>query len=160
MHSIARFRHGHAIASGSPAEHRKCCKASACTACMAMHCLRTAKQHLALQSTCVPASSRRCMHGCQQGRVSASAAPERSCQCRIQAEKNNWYRLQRAIEIVLVTGRPTAASAWSAANPSATLYDYRPFFLFRPRIETFRRIDERVEHMVSRGRSLLAFCSL
>lgn len=67
--------------------------------------------------------------------------------CRIEAEKNNWYRLQRAVEIVLVTGQPTAASAVSAAA-SDVPYDYRTFFLFRPRIETFRRIDARVEQMV------------
>lgn len=67
--------------------------------------------------------------------------------CRVALERNNWYRLQRALEIVLVTGQPTAASAAGAA-PAAALYDFRPFFLHRPRLEVFRRIDERVEHMV------------
>lgn len=62
-------------------------------------------------------------------------------------ERNNWYRLQRALEIVLMTGQPTGASA-AAATPSTSTYDFRAFFLHRPRLEVFRRIDERVEHMV------------
>lgn len=67
--------------------------------------------------------------------------------CRIVQEKNNWYRLQRAIEIVLTTGKPTSASA-VAEDEQHGLYDFRPYFLFRPRIELFRRIDARVEQMV------------
>jgi hypothetical protein len=46
-----------------------------------------------------------------------------------------------------VTGRPTA-DAVAAGAPTDAAYDFRPFFLYRPRIEMFRRIDERVEHMV------------
>eukprot|EP00892_Ulva_mutabilis_P001173 jgi/Ulvmu1/11056/UM007_0238.1 len=69
---------------------------------------------------------------------------------RVAQERNNWYRLQRSLEIVLATGRPTSASA-AATAPCTATYDFRPFFLHRPRLEVFRRIDERVEHMVLGG---------
>ena len=40
---------------------------------------------------------------------------------------------------------------------AALRYDFRPFFLVRPRLEVFKRIDERVECMVRR---LACLCTL
>ena len=69
--------------------------------------------------------------------------------CRIREEPNNWYRLERAVQILLRTGKPTSASQMQLERPLSELpYDFRPFFITRPRIEGFRRIDERVELMV------------
>lgn len=61
----------------------------------------------------------------------------------------NWCRLQRAIHILLRAGEITPASHHELAQPLSELpYDYRPFFIMRPRFEVLRTIDERVEHMV------------
>ena len=77
--------------------------------------------------------------------------------CRVRAETNNWYRLERAIQILLRTGAPTAASHMQLKRPWSELpYDFRPFFITRPRLEVFRRIDERVERMVC---SALVICA-
>ena len=70
--------------------------------------------------------------------------------CRIAQERNNWYRLTRALEVVLHTGKPLAESRMQLETGLEGLqYDYRPFFLTRPRMTAFKRIDERVERMVS-----------
>ena len=69
--------------------------------------------------------------------------------CRVAAERNNWYRLKRAVEILLRTRKPLAESQMALQTPWSELqYDFRPFFLTRPRLEVFARIDERVERMV------------
>lgn len=69
--------------------------------------------------------------------------------CSVRLERNNWYRLQRAIEVILSTGRPMADHAMPlGADPQDLDYDFRCFFLTRPRLDVFARIDERVEHMV------------
>ena len=69
--------------------------------------------------------------------------------CRVAEERNNWYRLSRAVEILLATDQPIAASRPDGGQALADLdYDFRPFFLTRPRLEVFARVDERVERMV------------
>jgi tRNA A37 N6-isopentenylltransferase MiaA len=73
--------------------------------------------------------------------------------CRIGAERNNWYRLTRAVEVLLHTGKPLGESHMALQRGWHELrYDFRPFFLTRPRLEVFRRIDGRVERMVRPGR--------
>lgn len=80
------------------------------------------------------------------GRLSTNRLNE---QYRIGEERNNWYRLKRAIEVVLRTGKPLADSSMPLLTRWMNLkYDFRPFFLTRPRLDIFRRIDERVERMV------------
>ena len=67
----------------------------------------------------------------------------------IRLESNNWYRLKRALVIVLETGTTMAKSAMPLdRDPEDLDYDFRPFFLFKPRLEIYSRIDERVESMV------------
>eukprot|EP00887_Chlorella_sp_A99_P000641 scaffold5.g641.t1 len=69
---------------------------------------------------------------------------------RLEGEPNNWYRLQRVVDILLQSGGRTLAEL--DADPSAApAYDCRCFFLHRPRLQLFRRIDTRVEEMVAGG---------
>lgn len=62
--------------------------------------------------------------------------------------ENDWYRLTRAYEIFLVSGR--AVSTFDRAAPDAR-FDFRCFFLSAPRVELYRKIDVRVEEMMVRG---------
>lgn len=69
--------------------------------------------------------------------------------CRLEGEPNNFYRLLRVYEILLDTGQPLADMDLSA---DAELdYDFRCFFLHRPRMELYRRIDARCEQMLHSG---------
>lgn len=69
--------------------------------------------------------------------------------CRLEGEPNNFYRLLRVYEILLDGGQPLAQLDLSA---DAELdYDFRCFFLNRPRMELYRRIDARCEQMLHRG---------
>ena len=67
---------------------------------------------------------------------------------RVAAEKNNYYRLQRALQILLQNGgRPLSNHDVDTAKDLD--YDFRCFFLHRPRIGLYDKIMERVEQMVS-----------
>ena len=61
--------------------------------------------------------------------------------------ENDWYRMERAMEIVMSTGRPVGD--FKPAPPPS--YDFRCVMLTSPRIPLYRRIDERVELMVRDG---------
>ena len=61
--------------------------------------------------------------------------------------ENDWYRLERAMEIVQTSGRPVG-SFKPASRPR---YDFRCVVLTSPRIELYRRVDARVEAMVRDG---------
>lgn len=68
---------------------------------------------------------------------------------RVHREANNYYRLVRVLEVVLHTGKTLAEFE---AKPDVPInYDFRCFFLQRPRLELFERIDLRVEQMVDGG---------
>ena len=62
---------------------------------------------------------------------------------------NNFYRLLRVLEIVQSTGATMAALDIDESAPLD--FDFRCFFLHRPRVELYRRIDLRCEQMVQRG---------
>lgn len=68
---------------------------------------------------------------------------------RIAEERNNYYRLTRAVEIVL--NHETAMSELSIDTQKCLDYDFRCFFLHRPRIEIYHRIEQRCENMVFRN---------
>lgn len=69
---------------------------------------------------------------------------------RLREEVNNMYRLRRIVDILLQTdGIPLADQDLNKDAPSD--YDFRCYFLHRPRLELYRRIDERVESIVSEG---------
>ena len=75
----------------------------------------------------------------------------RECQyCpRLAEVPNNFYRLLRVLEIVQTTGRTLAELDIDEAAPLD--FDFRCFFLHRPRADLYRRIDLRCEQMVERG---------
>ncbi len=62
----------------------------------------------------------------------------------------NYYRLNRVLEILLGTGgKPLAELNLDTGAPLD--YGFRCFFLNRPRLELYRRIDARCEEMVVGG---------
>lgn len=66
--------------------------------------------------------------------------------CRIENERNNYYRLRRAVEIVL--GNDSTMAELSVDVHKPLDYDFRCFFLYRPRMELYKRIEHRCESMV------------
>ena len=62
--------------------------------------------------------------------------------------ENDWYRMTRAYEIALETGRDP--SDFEASRPE-TRFDFRCFFMSAPRVELYRKIDARVEGMMVDG---------
>lgn len=69
---------------------------------------------------------------------------------RLRNESNNYYRLQRVVDILLQSPGKTLRDL--NLNEAAPLdFDFRCYFLTRPRIELYRRIDSRVEDMVASG---------
>ena len=67
-----------------------------------------------------------------------------------EQEANNWYRMNRVVDILLQAPGKTLADL-DRDGTAPVEYDFRCFFLHRPRIQLYRRIDERVEVMMSRG---------
>ena len=74
---------------------------------------------------------------------------------RLKEVPGNSYRLNRVLEIVLATRRPLAELDLDTEAPLD--YDFRCFFLNRPRVELYRRIDARCEEMVVNGLLQVAF---
>lgn len=62
---------------------------------------------------------------------------------------NNYYRMLRVLEIVMATGRPRSKLNLDTRAPLD--YDIRCFYLDRPRISLYRRIDLRCEQMLQGG---------
>lgn len=69
---------------------------------------------------------------------------------RLSTETNNYYRLTRVVDILMQSpGKTLADLNLDEAAPMD--YDFRCFFLARPRTILYRRIDSRVEEMVAGG---------
>ena len=72
---------------------------------------------------------------------------------------NDWYRLERALEVTLMTSPPSSFSSSSSSSSfngvrSQSLtskYDFRCFFLIAPREELCHVIDQRCLQMVENG---------
>jgi tRNA dimethylallyltransferase len=62
-------------------------------------------------------------------------------------EENDWRRLERALNIIEVSGRPVS----SFKSKAEVAYDYRCVYLTAPRLNLFARIDGRCERMVEDG---------
>ncbi|EFN51365.1 hypothetical protein CHLNCDRAFT_55198 [Chlorella variabilis] len=93
----------------------------------------------------------------EAGAALVAALGDEESAARLRREPNNQYRLLRIVDILLQSGgRPLADQDLDAGTP--THYDCRCFFLHRPRLELYRRIDGRVEEMVAAG--LLQECQL
>ena len=60
---------------------------------------------------------------------------------------NDWYRVERALEILRASGRPLGSYAPESPPP----FDFRCVLLDAPRVQLYRRIDDRVECMVCDG---------
>jgi tRNA dimethylallyltransferase len=67
---------------------------------------------------------------------------------RVAAEKNNYYRLQRVLQILLQNGGQPLSSHDIDTDKDLD-FDFRCFFLYRPRVGLYDKIMERVEQMVS-----------
>ena len=74
--------------------------------------------------------------------------------CRLSTVPNNYYRMLRVLEILKATGQPRSQLNLDTSMPLE--YDFRCFFLDRPRISLYRRIDLRCEQMLQGG--LLQVC--
>ncbi|CAL8468281.1 g7821 [Coccomyxa elongata] len=83
------------------------------------------------------------------GRVQVAALGDPFTAERLKEVPGNYYRLNRVLEIVLATRRPLAELDLDTEAPLD--YDFRCFFLNRPRVELYRRIDARCEEMVVNG---------
>lgn len=68
----------------------------------------------------------------------------------LHQEVNNWYRMNRVVDILLQAPGKTL-SELDRDDGATPKYDFRCFFLVRPRIQLYRRIDERVEVMLAHG---------
>lgn len=69
---------------------------------------------------------------------------------RLEGEFNNYYRLRRVVDILMqAPGRTLKELKLDEA--SQLPYDFRCYFLYRPRVELYRRIDARVEDMLGGG---------
>ena len=61
--------------------------------------------------------------------------------------KNDRQKVIRALEIITLTGEKVSALKWKQSEPLGD-YDYRSWFLFRPRPVLYHRINERCEKML------------
>lgn len=63
--------------------------------------------------------------------------------------RNDFYRAERCLEILRVTGQPV--STFQADGGASRAYDFRCFHLAVPRVQLYRRIDARCEAMLAGG---------
>ena len=63
--------------------------------------------------------------------------------------QNDWYRAERALEVVMSTGKPV--TEFGAPCGGEEKYDFVCVALSSPRVRLYRRIDARVEEMVRDG---------
>lgn len=60
------------------------------------------------------------------------------------------HKIVRALEIIALTGKKVSKLAWTEKNRPQN-YDFRCWFLFRPRESLYRIIDKRCEKMLAMG---------
>jgi tRNA dimethylallyltransferase len=65
--------------------------------------------------------------------------------------RNDWYRAERALEVVTSTGKPVTEFGAPTLAGREKKYDFVCVALSSPRIRLYRRIDARVEEMVRDG---------
>lgn len=64
--------------------------------------------------------------------------------------KNDKQKIVRALEIITLSGKKVSDLSWKQRHKPLN-YDFRCWFLFRPREHIYRRIEERCEKMVQAG---------
>ncbi|KAK9826713.1 hypothetical protein WJX81_000524 [Elliptochloris bilobata] len=85
----------------------------------------------------------------EAGVAAVAAAGDPAAAARLRGEPNNRYRLARVLEVALTARQPMAELDHDRAAPPE--YDFRRFFLTRPREELYRRIDARCEVIAAGG---------
>lgn len=72
--------------------------------------------------------------------------------------RNDWYRLRRALEIIKTSGQPKSAFSKLRNDDEDNVveganwdYDFHCYFLYQPRPDLYRKIDQRCEQMVQEG---------
>ena len=63
---------------------------------------------------------------------------------------NDKQKIVRALEIITLSGGPVSALPW-ARREKPLDYDYRCWFVYRPREILYQRIEERCDYMVEQG---------
>lgn len=64
--------------------------------------------------------------------------------------KNDKQKIVRALEIITLSGQKVSDLSWKQRHKPLN-YDYRCWFLFRPREHLYKRINQRCERMVEAG---------
>ncbi len=64
--------------------------------------------------------------------------------------KNDKQKIVRALEIIHLTGKKVSQLSWKARK-SPLNYDFRCWFLYRPKDQLYARIDERCDQMIAAG---------
>lgn len=64
--------------------------------------------------------------------------------------KNDKQKIIRALEIITLTGKKVSKLSWKTRSKPQN-YDFRCWFLHRPRENLHKRIDERCEQMLAQG---------
>ena len=59
-------------------------------------------------------------------------------------------KIVRGLEIMALTGQPASQLSWKVRSPSLE-YDYRCWFIHRPRLSLYQRVEERCEEMLRQG---------
>lgn len=65
--------------------------------------------------------------------------------------KHDRHKIVRALEIITLTGGKVSDLQWRRASSGALDYDFRCWFLTRPREVLYRRLEERCEQMLQAG---------
>lgn len=64
--------------------------------------------------------------------------------------KNDKQKIIRALEIIALTGKMVSKLSWKGRRKPQN-YDFRCWFLFRPREHLYRRIEKRCDKMIDEG---------
>lgn len=64
--------------------------------------------------------------------------------------KNDKQKIVRALEIITLCGKPVSKLSWKGKK-SPKNFDFRCWFLYRPRDKLYKRIEDRCDRMVERG---------
>lgn len=64
--------------------------------------------------------------------------------------KNDKQKIVRALEIVTLTGKKVSKLSWTGRRKPQN-YDFRCWFLHRPREHLYHRIEKRCDHMIAHG---------
>jgi len=64
--------------------------------------------------------------------------------------KNDRHKILRALEIIEISGKKVSNFSWKK-RPLLPFFDYRLWFLHRPRLELYKRLEKRCDEMLRAG---------